>query len=239
MDVHKEAIAVSSVVQDYGAEVVSLGTIGTRQCDLDTLIRRLHSKATHLLFVYEAGPCGYRLYRDLTKTGHDCWVVVPSFSPKNAGERVTTDRREARQRARLMRSGDLPPSTARRVMTMPSEIGVAPVKIGSVTSPPRRIASTPFCGARTFALRARPSSPRASQMARGKHANHVVVATARALVALRWALARESPLPAQPPHDACAVTERENRLKTVIGGGAALVWYTPRWREAAARTPRA
>jgi transposase len=58
MDVHKESIAVASVAHEYGAEVVSLGTIGTRQCDLDGLIRKLHSKSKHLVFVYEAGPCG-------------------------------------------------------------------------------------------------------------------------------------------------------------------------------------
>ena len=109
LDVHKESIAVAYVGQDHGAEVVSLGTIGTRQCDLDKLIRQLHSKATHLVFVYEAGPCGYWLYRYLTKRGHDCWVVAPSLIPKKAGDRVKTDRRDARQLARLMRAGDLTP----------------------------------------------------------------------------------------------------------------------------------
>ena len=78
LDVHHESIAVAYAAQDHGADVVSLGTIGTRQYDLDKLIRQLHSKAQHLVFVYEAGPCGYWLYRYLTKTGHDCWVVAPS-----------------------------------------------------------------------------------------------------------------------------------------------------------------
>jgi transposase len=109
LDVHKASIAVAYVAQDHGAEAVSLGTIGTRQCDLDKLIRQLHSKATHLVFVYEAGPCGYWLYRYLTKMGHDGWVVAPSLIPKRAGDRVKTDRRDARQLARLMRSGDLTP----------------------------------------------------------------------------------------------------------------------------------
>jgi transposase len=58
MDVHKDTIAVASVAQDHHAEVVSLGTFGTRQCDIDHLLRKLQSKATHLVFVYEAGPCG-------------------------------------------------------------------------------------------------------------------------------------------------------------------------------------
>jgi transposase len=36
-----------------------------------------------------------------------CWVVAPSLIPKKAGDRVKTDRRDAVQLARLMRSGDL------------------------------------------------------------------------------------------------------------------------------------
>ena len=109
MDVHKESIAVAYVAQDYGAEVISLGTIGTRQCDIDKLIRQLQSKSKQLVFVYEAGPCGYWLYRYLTKKGHGCWVAAPSLIPKKTGDRVKTDRRDAIQLARLMRSGDLTP----------------------------------------------------------------------------------------------------------------------------------
>jgi transposase len=109
MDVHKASIAVASVAQDYGAEVISLGTIGTRQCASDKLIRQLQSKSTQLVFGYEAGPCGYWLSRYLTKKGHGCWVVAPSLIPKKSGDRVKTARRDAIQWARLMRSGDLTP----------------------------------------------------------------------------------------------------------------------------------
>jgi len=109
MDVHKDSIAVAYVAQEHGAEVTYLGTIGTRQCDIDHLIRKMQSKAKHLIFVYEAGPCGYWLYRYLTQKGHHGWVVAPSLIPKKAGDRVKTDRRDAVQLARLMRSGDLTP----------------------------------------------------------------------------------------------------------------------------------
>jgi transposase len=109
LDVHKDSIAVAYVAQDHGAEVVSLGNIGTRQCDIDTLIRRLHSKSPQLVFVYEAGPCGYWLYRYLTQKGQICWVVAPSLIPTKAGDRVKTNRRDAIKLARLMRSGDLTP----------------------------------------------------------------------------------------------------------------------------------
>jgi transposase len=109
LDVHQDSIAVAYVAQEHGAEVISLGAIGTRPCDLDKLIRNLQSKGAHLMLVYEAGPCGYWLYRYLIKKGHGCWVVAPSLIPKKAGDRVKTDRRDARQLARLMRSGDLTP----------------------------------------------------------------------------------------------------------------------------------
>ena len=109
MDVHKDSSAVAYVAQEYGAEVVSLGTMGTRQCDIDTLIRQLQSKSKQRVFVYEAGPCGYWLYRYLTQKGYPCWVAAPSLMPKKAGDRVNTDRRDAMQLARLMRSGDLTP----------------------------------------------------------------------------------------------------------------------------------
>src|ERR671925_2232987 len=109
LDVHKETIAVAYVAAERGAEVISLGTIGTRQCDIDKLIRKLQSKGKTLHFVYEAGPCGYWLYRYLTKKNLKCWVVAPSQIPKKAGDRVKTDRRDAVQLARLLRSGDLTP----------------------------------------------------------------------------------------------------------------------------------
>jgi len=107
LDVHKDAIAVAYAPQDRNAEVVYLGQIGTRQCDIDKLIRKLLSKCPNLVFVYEAGPCGYWLYRYLTKKKQVCHVIAPSLTPKKSGDRVKTDRRDAVELARLMRSGDL------------------------------------------------------------------------------------------------------------------------------------
>src|SRR2546428_1787492 len=107
LDVHKDSIAVAYAPEDRGAEVVSLGPIGTRQCAIDTLIRRLESKGAALVFVYEAGPSGYGLYRYLTGKGFACHVVAPSLIPKKPGDKVKTDRRDAVELARLLRSGDL------------------------------------------------------------------------------------------------------------------------------------
>lgn len=58
MDVHKDSIAVAYVAQEHGAEVLYLGSIGTRQGDLDQRIRKMPSQAQPLICVYEAGPCG-------------------------------------------------------------------------------------------------------------------------------------------------------------------------------------
>lgn len=63
MDVHKDAIAVAYIAKDHDADVIDLGTIGTRHVDLDHLVRKLQAKAPPLVFVYEAGPCGSWLYR--------------------------------------------------------------------------------------------------------------------------------------------------------------------------------
>jgi transposase len=109
MDVHKDAMAVAYVAQDHGAEVPSVGTIGTRQRALDPLRRKRQAKASHRSFIYEAGPCGYGLYRSFQQNGDACWVVAPALIPQKAGERVKTDRRAAIQLARLARSGALPP----------------------------------------------------------------------------------------------------------------------------------
>jgi hypothetical protein len=56
MEVHQDSIAVAYVAQDHGAEVMSLGSLGTRQCDSDQLIRKMPSQARHLIFVSEAAP---------------------------------------------------------------------------------------------------------------------------------------------------------------------------------------
>jgi transposase len=109
LDVHKDFISVAYAPDDRSAEVTFLGPVGTRQSDIDKMVRTLQSKAKQVAFAYEAGPCGYTLYRYLTKKGLQCFVVSPSLIPRKAGDRVKTDRRDAVQLARLMRSGDLTP----------------------------------------------------------------------------------------------------------------------------------
>ncbi len=69
LEVHKDSIAVASASQDGPAEPVPLGSIGPCQCDIDALVRKLQVQGARRVFGYEAGPCGYWLYRSLTRKG--------------------------------------------------------------------------------------------------------------------------------------------------------------------------
>ena len=109
LDVHQESMAVAYLAQAHGAEVTDLGTIGTRHADLDPIVRTRPSQATHWIVVYEAGPCGSWLSRQLRQNGYHGWVVAPSCIPNTAGDRVNTARRAAVPWARLRRSGALTP----------------------------------------------------------------------------------------------------------------------------------
>ena len=71
------------------------------------LIAFAKSLSGEVRIVYEAGPCGYELYRRLTRAGLDCRVAAPSLTPRKPGDRVKTNRRDAAKLARYARSNDL------------------------------------------------------------------------------------------------------------------------------------
>ena len=108
MDVHKETIAVA-IAEDGRGEPEFLGEIANKPVKVSRLIERLSGRygGERLLFVYEAGPCGYGLFHQVVASGHACEVVAPSLIPRKAGERIKTDRRDARGLARLSRAGEL------------------------------------------------------------------------------------------------------------------------------------
>lgn len=106
LDVHKESIVVATAPE--GDTPVELyGQIGGTLDALDKLIKKLEKPEVELRFVYEAGPCGYVIYRHLVKREYHCQVIAPSLIPTKASDRVKTDRRDARQLARLFRAGEL------------------------------------------------------------------------------------------------------------------------------------
>jgi transposase len=108
LDVHKESIVVATAPEgDTAAELH--GKIGGTLEALDKLIKKLARPELELRFVYEAGPCGYVIYRHLKERQYYCQVIAPSLIPTKASDRVKTDRRDARQLARLFRAGELTP----------------------------------------------------------------------------------------------------------------------------------
>ena len=101
LDVHKDSIAVA--VAYAGREAPeSWGTISNTKKAVTKLVDRLYLEKKAFLLCYEAGPCGYALYQNLSAMGMDCRVVAP---PRN--ERIKTDRRDALRLARLLRAGEL------------------------------------------------------------------------------------------------------------------------------------
>jgi transposase len=105
LDLHKESIVTAYSV-GFG-EVQSLGNIGVLERDIDRLCTRMRSKASQVAFVYEAGPCGYGLYRTLTNKGFECLVFAPSLIARKPGDRVKTDRRDAIVLVKALRMNDL------------------------------------------------------------------------------------------------------------------------------------
>src|SRR5437867_2559725 len=106
LDVHAETIAVAVAERD--GEVRPLGILPHRPDAVAKVIRKLASRE-QLRACYEAGPCGYVLYWQLTKLGVHCDVVAPTLVPRKPGDRVKTDRRDAAKLARCYRAGDLTP----------------------------------------------------------------------------------------------------------------------------------
>ena len=102
LDVHKETITVA--VAEPDGSVVDGGRIANRPEAVRRLIQRL-GPVKKLRVCYEAGPCGYVLYWQLTGLQVECEVVAPSRIPREPGDRVKTDRRDARKLATMYRAG--------------------------------------------------------------------------------------------------------------------------------------
>jgi transposase len=113
LDVHKNSIVAAALPPAGGKPEVQ------RIENTERAIRRLVGRLggpEGLAVAYEAGPCGYDLLRLLGRVGVACDVIAPSLVPVRAGDRVKTDKRDAKKLARLYRAGELsfvaPPSPA-------------------------------------------------------------------------------------------------------------------------------
>lgn len=115
LDVNKNSIDEALADEGRDNEVRYYGTINGDLDSLDKVIRKQVSKGNTLRFAYEAGPCGYEIYRHLSRQGYDCMVVAPSLIPKRSGNLIKNDRRDAEMLARLHRAGELSPVYVPRI----------------------------------------------------------------------------------------------------------------------------
>jgi transposase len=105
MDVHKEKIMIAIAQADRRAPVY-YGEIANTGDAIAKMLKKVVGQGDGA-FCYEAGPCGYDLYRQITAMGYRCDVVAPSLIPKKSGNRIKTNRRDALSIAGLYRAGEL------------------------------------------------------------------------------------------------------------------------------------
>ena len=84
LDVHKKTIAVVFADED-GSEVRSYGIVDSNLSSLDKIVRKLVSRGGVPRFAYEAGPCGYGIYRHLKEQNIECMVAAP-LDPRRRAE---------------------------------------------------------------------------------------------------------------------------------------------------------
>lgn len=113
LDVHRNTISFC-VLKPYEPEPWN-GQISNQPVQVRKLVQRIKTQAQGpVRCCYEAGPCGYVLQRDLVAQDCECTVIAPSLTPLRPGDRIKTDRRDARKLAELFRAGLLtevhPPS---------------------------------------------------------------------------------------------------------------------------------
>ena len=79
------------------------------QGSLYKILRKYNIKKEEVKLCYEAGPTGFVLARRLIGLGYDCIVAAPSLIPVKSGDKLKTDKRDAKKLAKLLRSNDLTP----------------------------------------------------------------------------------------------------------------------------------
>lgn len=106
LDVSKKKIAVGVLLKNMD-QVTENRMIENTPKNIQKEVDKITSSHGIAVFVYEAGPCGYEIYRQITGLGHACVIVAPGLIPRSPTDRVKTDRRDAEKLAVLYRSGVL------------------------------------------------------------------------------------------------------------------------------------
>jgi transposase len=115
IDAHKKDLFIAMLT---GTETTPVTwTVPNEPNAVRRLVRKLERAAPGpVRACYEAGPCGYALQRQMTTERVSCQVIAPALVPRKPGERVKTNRRDARKLGELLRAGLLtevrPPTPA-------------------------------------------------------------------------------------------------------------------------------
>jgi transposase len=107
LDVHSQTIAIVEL-PSAGQDSVPPRDIPTDPTSIRRTFSRMKKRA-QVRCCYEAGPCGFDLYRQLTDMGISCEVIAPALIPRKPGDRIKTDHRDAKKLAHLYRAGELTP----------------------------------------------------------------------------------------------------------------------------------
>jgi transposase len=115
IDAHKKDLFVAMLSGQAATPVT--WQLANEPTAVRRLVRKLEREVSGPVHVfYEAGPCGYALQRQMTTARVRCDVIAPALMPRKPGERVKTNRRDARKLAELGRAGLLtvvqPPTPA-------------------------------------------------------------------------------------------------------------------------------
>jgi transposase len=104
IDAHKKDLFIAMLVGTQGSPVT--WTVPNEPNAIRRLVRKLEREAAGpVRACYEAGPCGYALQRQLTTPRVSCQVIAPALVPRKPGDRVKTNRRDARKLGELLRAG--------------------------------------------------------------------------------------------------------------------------------------
>lgn len=119
LDAHK--LRIHAAVMLPGEAKALQETFANTSEGIRRWVRRLRRRAPgEVRSCYEAGPLGYGLQRELEALGIACEVIAPALIPVKPGDRVKTDRRDARKLAELFRQGLLtaihPPTAAQEAV---------------------------------------------------------------------------------------------------------------------------
>jgi transposase len=104
IDAHKKDLFIARLVGTQTTPVT--WTVPNEPNAIRRMVRKLERDAPGpVRACYEAGPCGYALQRQMTTTRVACQVIAPALIPRKPGDRIKTDRRDARKLAELFRAG--------------------------------------------------------------------------------------------------------------------------------------